>query len=184
VGGLIAVERHVKPEMRIVLDHRRHPHLHGAPASGLARGAYVLADASESAPEVILIATGSEVSKALEAHEQPTKEGIRRPVVSTRCWVRLEAFRRDHRRRPIRRLGARARPHARVASPPRTSSRRRRGTETDRFLMKMPMARVVERDDLRHASSAGPQYVIKSVKTDHVAIRKGEALRQVQATKR
>src|SRR5437762_8571471 len=40
-----------------------------APASGLARGAYVLADAGEH-PEVILIASGSEVSLAVEAHEK------------------------------------------------------------------------------------------------------------------
>ena len=53
-----------------------------APASGLAQGAYVLADASGSAPEVILIATGSEVSIALEAHERLTKDGIRSRVVS------------------------------------------------------------------------------------------------------
>jgi transketolase len=57
-----------------------------APASGLARGAYVLADASGSAPEVILIATGSEVSIALEAHERLTKDGIRSRVVSMPCW--------------------------------------------------------------------------------------------------
>jgi len=37
---------------------------------------------------------------------------------------------------------------------------------------------------VRHASNAEPQYVIKSVKTDHVAIHKGQALRQVQAKKR
>jgi len=57
-----------------------------APASGLARGAYVLADASGSAPEVILIATGSEVSTALEAHERLTKDGVRSRVVSMPCW--------------------------------------------------------------------------------------------------
>jgi hypothetical protein len=37
---------------------------------------------------------------------------------------------------------------------------------------------------VRHASNAEPQYVIKSVKTDHVAIHRGEALRHVRATKR
>ena len=41
-----------------------------APASGVARGAYVLADASGEDPEVILIASGSEVSLAVEAHEK------------------------------------------------------------------------------------------------------------------
>jgi transketolase len=57
-----------------------------APAAGLAQGAYVLADAGGSTPEVILIATGSEVSMALEAHERLTKEGIRSRVVSMPCW--------------------------------------------------------------------------------------------------
>ena len=37
---------------------------------------------------------------------------------------------------------------------------------------------------VRHASKAEPQYVIKSVKTDHVAIHKGRALRHVRARKR
>jgi transketolase len=41
-----------------------------APASGVARGAYVLADAPGGNPEVILIATGSEVSLAVDAHEK------------------------------------------------------------------------------------------------------------------
>jgi transketolase len=61
-----------------------------APASGLAQGAYVLADANGSAPEVILIATGSEVSIALEAHERLTKDGIRSRVVSMPCWERFD----------------------------------------------------------------------------------------------
>ena len=62
-----------------------------APASGLAQGAYVLADASGSAPDVILIATGSEVSIALEAHERLTKDGIRSRVVSMPCWELFDA---------------------------------------------------------------------------------------------
>jgi transketolase len=53
-----------------------------APASGLARGAYVLADAADRDPEVILIATGSEVAMTVEAYEQLTADGIRARVVS------------------------------------------------------------------------------------------------------
>ena len=53
-----------------------------APASGVARGAYVLADASRGNPEVILIASGSEVSLAVEAHEKLVADGIRSRVVS------------------------------------------------------------------------------------------------------
>ena len=57
-----------------------------APASGVARGAYVLADSQGGRPEVILIGTGSEVSLCLEAYEQLTKEGIRARVVSMPSW--------------------------------------------------------------------------------------------------
>jgi transketolase len=46
-----------------------------APASGLARGAYILADAPNADPEVILIGTGSEVPLCLEAYEQLANEG-------------------------------------------------------------------------------------------------------------
>jgi transketolase len=56
-----------------------------APASGVARGAYVLADVGGN-PEVILIASGSEVSLAVEAHEKLVAEGIRSRVVSMPSW--------------------------------------------------------------------------------------------------
>jgi transketolase len=57
-----------------------------APASGVAHGAYVLADPPSGKPEVILIATGSEVSLAVQAHEQLLVEGIRSRVVSMPSW--------------------------------------------------------------------------------------------------
>jgi transketolase len=57
-----------------------------APASGVAHGAYVLADAPGGKPEVILIATGSEVSLAVQAHEKLLTEGIRSRVVSMPSW--------------------------------------------------------------------------------------------------
>jgi transketolase len=53
-----------------------------APASGVARGAYVLADPPDGEPEVILIATGSEVAMTVEAYEQLTADGVRARVVS------------------------------------------------------------------------------------------------------
>ena len=55
-----------------------------SPASGVTRGAYVLVDAEE-APDVILIATGSEVSLALEARDELTADGIGVRVVSMPC---------------------------------------------------------------------------------------------------
>ncbi len=57
-----------------------------ASAAGLRRGGYVLADADGGDPEVILIATGSEVALALDAHEELSGEGIRSRVVSLPCW--------------------------------------------------------------------------------------------------
>ena len=57
-----------------------------ATASGVARGAYVLGDPPGGNPEVILIASGSEVSLAVEAHEKLVAEGIRSRVVSMPSW--------------------------------------------------------------------------------------------------
>jgi len=61
-----------------------------APAFGVAHGAYVLADARANDPEVILIATGSEVILAVEAHEKLIAEGIRSRVVSMPSWEIFE----------------------------------------------------------------------------------------------
>ena len=60
-----------------------------APASGLARGAYVLADAPGGPPEVLLLGTGSEVSLCIAAYEELAKDGVRARVVSMPC---LELF--------------------------------------------------------------------------------------------
>jgi transketolase len=64
-----------------VLDRSRY-----ASAEGLRRGGYVLADAEGGDPEVILIATGSEVALALAAHEELKGESVRARVVSLPCW--------------------------------------------------------------------------------------------------
>ena len=55
-------------------------------ASGLARGAYVLADADDGAPQAIIIATGSEMHVALAARAQLAQDNIRARVVSMPCW--------------------------------------------------------------------------------------------------
>ncbi|MGO9018837.1 MAG: transketolase [Syntrophobacteraceae bacterium] len=68
-----------------------------APAAGLARGAYVLADAPEGKPEVILIATGSEVHLAVEAHAELLAEGIRSRVVSMPSWEIFEQETKEYR---------------------------------------------------------------------------------------
>lgn len=61
-----------------------------AAAAGLAKGAYVLADAPGGQPQVILIASGSEVSLAVAAQEQLQSEGIRSRVVSMPSWDLFE----------------------------------------------------------------------------------------------
>jgi len=68
------------------LDRERY-----APAAGLARGGYVLADAEGGGvPEVILLATGSEVALAVQAYEQLAADGVRARVVSLPCWELFE----------------------------------------------------------------------------------------------
>jgi transketolase len=80
----VAMEQHHQPVALVltrqgvpVLDRSRY-----APAEGLRRGGYVLADADDGNPELILIATGSEVALAVDAHEALTAEGVRSRVVS------------------------------------------------------------------------------------------------------
>jgi transketolase len=68
-----------------------------APASGLAKGAYVLAEAEGGRPDVLLLASGSEVWPCLQAREQLLGEGIRARVVSMPSW---ELF--DHQDRAYR----------------------------------------------------------------------------------
>jgi transketolase len=57
-----------------------------APASGVAKGAYVLADADGGKPQVILLGTGSELSLCVEAYEKLKAEGIKARVVSMPSW--------------------------------------------------------------------------------------------------
>ena len=68
-----------------------------APATGVARGAYVLADPPGGSPDVILIASGSELTLAVQAHESLLAEGIRSRVVSMASW---EIF--DHQAKEYR----------------------------------------------------------------------------------
>ena len=68
-----------------------------APAAGVAKGAYVLADAPGGNPEVILIASGSEVSLAVQAHETLVAEGIRSRVVSMPSWDLFDHQPREYR---------------------------------------------------------------------------------------
>jgi len=61
-----------------------------ASAAGVARGAYVMADARGGSPEIILIASGSEVSLVVDAHEALASRGVRSRVVSMPSWAIFE----------------------------------------------------------------------------------------------
>jgi transketolase len=83
-----AMDRHHQPVALVltrqdvpVLDRSRY-----ASAVGLRRGGYVLADPDGGDPELILIATGSDVALTVLAHEQLISDGIRSRVVSLPCW--------------------------------------------------------------------------------------------------
>ena len=73
-----------------------------SPAVGLRRGAYVIADAetqdgSRTTPQLMLLATGSEVSLALEARQRLQDEGVLTRVVSMPCWELFEEQPADYR---------------------------------------------------------------------------------------
>jgi transketolase len=67
------------------------------PAAGLTKGAYVLSEVAGGPPQVILIATGSEVSIAVAAQEKLLSSGIRARVVSMPCWELFEKQPADYR---------------------------------------------------------------------------------------
>jgi transketolase len=85
--ALLALSRQAIP----TLDRSRY-----APASGVANGAYVLADGG-GVPELILIATGSELSPAVQAYETLRSEGVRCRVVSMPSWDLFEQQSADYR---------------------------------------------------------------------------------------
>ncbi len=86
--AVLALSRQPLP----TLDRKRY-----APAAGVARGAYVLADAPGGSPELILIATGSELSLAVQAHEKLLADGIRSRVVSMPSWDLFEHQPQEYR---------------------------------------------------------------------------------------
>jgi transketolase len=74
-----------------VIDRTRY-----ASAAGVARGAYVLAEADNERPDVLLLATGSEVALCLEARERLQADGIQARVVSMPSWEVFEYYCRKH----------------------------------------------------------------------------------------
>ena len=95
----VIIELHHEPAALVLtrqavltLDRKKY-----APASGVAKGAYVLADASDGKPQVVLIASGSEVSLCVDAYEQLKAQGIKARVVSMPSWELFERQSRDYR---------------------------------------------------------------------------------------
>ena len=86
--AVIALSRQLLP----TFDRRKY-----ASAAGVARGAYVMADAPGGPPEIILIASGSEVSLVIAAHEALASQGIRSRVVSMPSWDIFEHQPREYR---------------------------------------------------------------------------------------
>jgi transketolase len=98
-GWRIAMERRDGPTILVfsrqalpIFDRTAH-----GPAAGARKGAYVLADPSDGAPEVILIGTGSEVSLAMGARDRLEKEGRRVRVVSMPSWELFGAQPQEYR---------------------------------------------------------------------------------------
>ena len=96
---------------RVVMESRLHPSILSlsrqalptfdrtkyAPASGARKGAYVLADAEGGNPEVLLMATGSEVRLIIEAYERLKADGIRARAISMPCWEIFDQQSPDYR---------------------------------------------------------------------------------------
>jgi len=72
-----------------------------ASATGVHQGAYILADAADGNPDVLLIATGSEVQLCVGAYEQLKKEGVKARVVSMPSWEVFEHQPPEYRDRVI-----------------------------------------------------------------------------------
>jgi transketolase len=99
VAWKVALERRHGPTA-LVLTRQKVPVLDRtvlAPADGLARGAYVLADGPGGRPELILIGTGSEVSLLTAAQATLAKEGVRARVVSMPSWELFAAQPAEYR---------------------------------------------------------------------------------------
>jgi len=68
-----------------------------APASGLARGAYVMAESPGATPQIILIASGSEVALAIDAYKALTSQAVHARVVSMPSWEIFESQPQSYR---------------------------------------------------------------------------------------
>jgi transketolase len=96
----VAIETQDRP-VALILTRQDVPTLDRgryASAAGLKRGAYILAEAANGRPEIILIATGSEVSLIVEAQRELGKQNIQTRLVSMPSWELFDAQAEDYRR--------------------------------------------------------------------------------------
>jgi transketolase len=103
----------------LALTRQAVPHIDRASfaaADNLRRGAYILAEAEGGEPQVILLASGSEVAVALQARERLQADGVRARVVSMPSWVLFERQPREYRERVLP-PSVRARVAVEAASP-------------------------------------------------------------------
>jgi transketolase len=91
VGAWRFLVEHRDGPAALLLTRQKLPILEETHADGVARGGYIVADAEARGPQVILMASGSEVAPALEAHRLLTEEGIAARVVSMPSWELFEA---------------------------------------------------------------------------------------------
>jgi len=94
----VALEREDGP-VGLALSRQKLATLEGTQRDGVARGAYVVweAEASEGLPDLILIASGSEVGLAVDAAKQLAEQDVQARVVSMPCWELFEAQPADYR---------------------------------------------------------------------------------------
>ena len=88
-----AVLQHTHGPATLVFSRQAMPTLDRtkfAPASGVAKGGYVLADAEGGKPKIILLASGSELQLAVAAYQKLKAEGVKARVVSMPCWELFE----------------------------------------------------------------------------------------------
>ena len=103
VAWKIAIEKREGP-VALILTRQNVPIIDRdkfGPATGLTRGAYILADSPQAKPEIIIIATGSEVHPALEAYEMLRSEGVHARVVSMPSWEIFEGQSQDYRQQVL-----------------------------------------------------------------------------------
>ncbi len=94
----------VSETYRVVMEQKHHPSVlifsrqnmptldrsRYASAAGVAKGAYVVADAEDGKPQVLLMGTGTELSLCVDTYEALKKEGIGARVISMPCWALFE----------------------------------------------------------------------------------------------